>query len=421
MRRPWFWWLIGVACATGGVAVALYFFARGVPHAGEEARVPEVYGTAVTNDAATRATGDAAAVEEAPPARTGTAQPERREREARMPQQSGTAAPRAPAAEDSMSRAPSERMVSLIPHLTAKECAAYRNRFWLYPEPEAQVIAAERRLRTDDPEKASLLRAIACIPQVTWLVGGDREALARKARETVAAAAAVEKIPVLVVYHTPDSRRAYWHTLAAQEEYPNVIGAIARAVGPYRAWIILEPDALPLSFSYEPSARRVRLAQLREALALFRRYAPRAKVYVDAGHSNWLSAAQVVALLREGGLEDADGVSINVSNFYTTASQLRYGEEIVALWGEGKTFIIDTGRNGRGAPEDGTWCNPPGRALGAPPALVPAHPSLDAVLWIKPPGESDGFCNGGPPPGKFWLDYALALVRNRMEDAISAP
>lgn len=32
-------------------------------------------------------------------------------------------------------------------------------------------------------------------------------------------------------------------------------------------------------------------------------------------------------------------------------------------------------------------------------------------MWIKPPGESDGSCNGGPTPGKFWLDYALDLIK----------
>lgn len=38
---------------------------------------------------------------------------------------------------------------------------------------------------------------------------------------------------------------------------------------------------------------------------------------------------------------------------------------------------------------------------------------IDAFLWVKPPGESDGTCNGGPPAGKFWLDYALGLIRNK--------
>ena len=43
-------------------------------------------------------------------------------------------------------------------------------------------------------------------------------------------------------------------------------------------------------------------------------------------------------------------------------------------------------RNHRGA-----WCNPLGAGLGERPQASPsAHPHLDAYVWVKPPGESDG-------------------------------
>ncbi len=70
-------------------------------------------------------------------------------------------------------------------------------------------------------------------------------------------------------------------------------------------------------------------------------------------------------------------------------------------------FVIDTSRNGQGpwqAPagvysdaED--WCNPPDRGLGARPTTDTGNPLVDAHLWIKVPGESDGKCyrgTGGP-------------------------
>lgn len=67
-------------------------------------------------------------------------------------------------------------------------------------------------------------------------------------------------------------------------------------------------------------------------------------------------------------------------------------------------FLVDTSRNGQGpwTPVAGrysgdaqTWCNPPGRGLGARPQSHPdsATPLLDADLWIKTPGQSDGQCN----------------------------
>ena len=76
-------------------------------------------------------------------------------------------------------------------------------------------------------------------------------------------------------------------------------------------------------------------------------------------------------------------------------------------------FVIDTSRNGRGpnsmrsyasAPYDqpasvvaalasGSWCNPPASGLGQQPTADTGVPLLDAYLWIKSPGQSDGQCD----------------------------
>ena len=66
----------------------------------------------------------------------------------------------------------------------------------------------------------------------------------------------------------------------------------------------------------------------------------------------------------------------------------------------------------RGADDEKCWCNPPGRALGSPPTARHGDPLIDAYLWIKKPGESDGECNGGPKAGDFWQERALELARN---------
>ena len=65
-------------------------------------------------------------------------------------------------------------------------------------------------------------------------------------------------------------------------------------------------------------------------------------------------------------------------------------------------FLIDTSRNGQGPWTGGTqysdkqdWCNPPGRGLGMVPTTTTGTPLLDAYLWIKVPGESDGQCSRG--------------------------
>ena len=67
-------------------------------------------------------------------------------------------------------------------------------------------------------------------------------------------------------------------------------------------------------------------------------------------------------------------------------------------------FVVDTSRDGVGPwqttvayPDKQDWCNPPGRGLGPRPTADTGDPLVDAFLWVKVPGESDGSCNRGIP------------------------
>src|SRR6185312_921992 len=106
----------------------------------------------------------------------------------------------------------------------------------------------------------------------------------------------------------------------------------------------------------------------------------------------------------------ARGFSLNVSSFDTTADETTYGHAIAAQLGSGAHFVIDTSRNGRGPAAGGAWCNPPGRGLGTAPSGETGDALVDAYLWVKQPGASDGSCEGGPPAGQWWPMYALALA-----------
>ena len=44
------------------------------------------------------------------------------------------------------------------------------------------------------------------------------------------------------------------------------------------------------------------------------------------------------------------------------------------------------------------------------PRLVNDSTGLDALLWVKLPGESDGTCNGGPAAGQWWQEMALEMM-----------
>jgi len=80
--------------------------------------------------------------------------------------------------------------------------------------------------------------------------------------------------------------------------------------------------------------------------------------------------------------------------------------------------VVDTSRNGAG-PVSGTevdggpaWCNPPGRRLGQAPTSDTGEPRVDAFLWVKRPGESDGACRPGEPEaGRWWPEYALDIAK----------
>jgi endoglucanase len=80
----------------------------------------------------------------------------------------------------------------------------------------------------------------------------------------------------------------------------------------------------------------------------------------------------------------------------------------------GKPYVVDTSRNGAG-PADGElyWCNPSGRALGVQPTTATGNGHIDAFVWAKRPGDSDGSCGRGDPgPGHFVTQFAVELARN---------
>lgn len=214
---------------------------------------------------------------------------------------------------------------------------------------------------------------------------------------------------------------------------------------------------------------------------------PGAKVYLDATHSGWLGAGDAADRLIQAGVNRADGFFMNVSNYVVNERLVKYGtwvSKCIAFgshpssWGNGHTewcasqyspanpddfstwtlsdqwytnnvesqtwwystsvlkhFVIDSSRNGQGPwtptasyPDPMTWCNPPDRGLGVRPTADTGNELLDAFLWIKIPGESDGECTRGlgpagqtvdpewgvidPPAGKWFPQMALDLAHN---------
>jgi endoglucanase len=251
---------------------------------------------------------------------------------------------------------------------------------------------------------------IAAQPQALWFGSWESNVRADVAAQ-VAAAQTLGALPVLVAYDIP--RQGCGGRSAGGAPSPAAyrawIAAFAAGLGQASAAVVLEPDALAGLDCLRRGHRKTRLALLRYAVAALRADA-NAAVYIDAGNRGWRSARQMASRLRRVGIRHARGFSLNVSDFDTTRGEIAYGRRISRRLG-GKPFVIDTGRNGVGPARHGQWCNPPGRSLGALPTGSTHVRRVDALLWIKPPGESDGRCNGGPVAGAWWPEYALALAR----------
>lgn len=198
------------------------------------------------------------------------------------------------------------------------------------------------------------------------------------------------------------------------------------------------------------SASSVRFEQLRGAVEVLSSR-PRVRVYLDGTTSSWLSPGEAASRLIQANVQKTAGFFLNVSNYESDGRLAHYARWVsdcialvtrggldprecpsqysparfddVSTWRKtdkayGRLFIaaglrrdpmvqkravIDTSRNGLGSwqPAPGkyadaeVWCNPPGRGLGRRPTFDTANPYIDAFLWIKVPGESDGQCHRG--------------------------
>ena len=191
------------------------------------------------------------------------------------------------------------------------------------------------------------------------------------------------------------------------EAYKAWIRSFAEGIGNRTAVIILEPDALTLTDCLSQTDKNVRFGLIKDAMSVFKANG-KTKVYLDSGHSNWVGVNDMAVRLNDAGIAGADGFALNVSNFEPTSNLINYGTNLSKLVG-GKHFVLDTSRNGLGS--NGQWCNPDGRALGAKVTTNTGNPLVDAYLWLKVPGESDGNCNGGPSAGHWWPEYALGLAQ----------
>ena len=335
------------------------------------------------------------------------------------------------------------------------------------PNPGAvqQVAALVRERRLADALRITAMEATS---HAVWLVGGTPAEVRAVVRTAMAGARRQRSVPVIVAYNIPGRDCGGYSAGGAQtsEDYAAWIDEVARGIGSDKAVVILEPDGVALSpdkcgnvpDADKPARQAQRNAELNAALDRLERQ-PATSVYLDAGHSHWLSVGEIAERLVAAGLAKAQGFFLNTSNYRTTATELKFATWIskcvafandpeeggwrlgnyawcasqyyspipdpannlvnpddIATWiytdawydasmgsaAPTAHFVVDTSRNAQGPwqptasyPDAQTWCNPPGRGVGPRPTASTSTPLADALLWIKVPGESDGSCNRG--------------------------
>jgi endoglucanase len=280
----------------------------------------------------------------------------------------------------------------------------------LYVDPGGSARQQVEAWKGSRPADAAAIERIAGQPHAEWF--GDWNANVTAAvDQRVSTITDAGATPVMIVYNIPLRDCGQYSAGGARDVtgYRTWIRDVATGIKNRKVVVILEPDGLGLlTKCLTPADQKARLGLLNDAVRVLAGVG--AVVYLDAGNAKWIPAPEMAQRLQAAGVAGADGFALNVSNYVGTPESIAYGKEVSARIG-GKHFVVDTGRNGNGATADLQWCNPPGRALGHVPTVSTGEPLVDAFLWLKPPGESDGACNGGPRAGEWWPDYALGLAQ----------
>ncbi len=278
---------------------------------------------------------------------------------------------------------------------------------WVDPFSDAARAAAAET----DPWRKAMLEKVARGGSADWI--GDwtptpRQTVAQRVTQVTATGA----VPVLVAYNIPQRDCGLYSAGGAHsaEAYKAWIDQVAAGIGSRKAAVVLEPDALAGIDCLSAADQSRRYQLLSYAVTAFNRY-PAIATYLDAGNAGWQPASVMADRLKKANVVGARGFALNVSNFGWTTDNVAYGRSLSSRIGW-KKFVVDTSRNGLG-PAKGFehWCNPPERALGPLPLTRVKDDLVDALLWIKVPGQSDGQCSRAEPSaGTFWADYAIGLA-----------
>ncbi|KAH7120315.1 1, 4-beta cellobiohydrolase [Dactylonectria estremocensis] len=301
---------------------------------------------------------------------------------------------------------------------------------------------------------ATAAAKVADVPSFQWMDTFDHISLMKDTLADIRKqnAAGGNYAGQFVVYDLPDrdcaaaaSNGEYSIANDGANKYKNYINTVKTVIQTYsdiRIILVIEPDSLA---NLVTNMNVAKCSNAHDTYLTLTKYAvttlnlPNVAMYLDAGHAGWLGwpanqspAAQLFAgIYKDAGKPAAlRGLATNVANYngwslssapsYTSGNSVYDEKGYVNAMGPlleangwpGAHFITDQGRSGKqptGQSAWGDWCNAKGTGFGTRPTSNTGHSLLDAFVWIKPGGESDGTSDTSAARYDYHCGYSDAL------------
>lgn len=280
---------------------------------------------------------------------------------------------------------------------------------------------------------------VAKVPSFQWIDTRAKITVAQNTLKEIRAANAAGANPanaaLLVVYDLPDRDCAAAASngeysianggVAKYKEYIDALVTLFKEYSDVRTILVIEPDSLAnlVTNLNVPKCANAKSAYIEcTQYAVSKLNLANIAMYMDAGHAGWLGwpanigpAAELYASIYKnaGAPKALRGLVTNVSNYnaFSLASAPAYAESnpnydeqkyinqlqpLIKSRGWDARFIVDQGRSGKqptGQIQWGDWCNAVGTGFGTRPTTNTGNSVVDAIVWVKPGGESDGTSN----------------------------
>ncbi|KAF6833699.1 cellobiohydrolase II [Colletotrichum plurivorum] len=364
--------------------------------------------------------------------------------------------------------------------LKARQTASYEGNpladRQLFPNPYYADEIKNLAIPKLSPELAEKAAKVAEVPSFAWMDNREKIGLMNSTlaeiRKLNQGGANPPYAGTYVIYNFPDrdcSAKASAGELVIAEdglnkykkEYIDPIAALAKEYSDTRIVFVYEPDGLAnlITNMGVPKCQQAAPAYREATDYAFKTLdLPNVAIYVDAGHAGWLGwdanlrpTAELYAEVykKAGSPKAVRGLVTNVSNFngwslpsapsYTTPNnqwdESKFHAALTPLLretGYPANYLVDQGRSGKqptGQQIWGDWCNVKDTGFGARPTVQTGIDTLDAVVWVKPGGESDGTsdssaarydekCSSGssftpaPEAGAWFQEYFEMLLKN---------